>query len=57
MIIDLKDGDYITYDLTHYKCGIISVIYDEKFDGPATINTDNKIVLKVIRDNTILYEK
>lgn len=57
MIIDLKDGDYITYDLTHCKCGIISVIYDEKFDGPATINTDNKIVLKVIRNNTILYEK
>lgn len=57
MIIDLKDGDCITYDLTRYECGIISIIHDEKFDGPFTINTDNEIVLKVIRNNTILYEK
>ena len=28
MIIDLKDGDYITYDLTHYECGIISLQFD-----------------------------
>ena len=32
-------------------------LYDEKFDGPFTINTDNTIVLKVVRKNTILYEK
>ena len=57
MIIDLKDGDCITYDLTRHKCGIISIKYDEKFDDPSTINTDNEIVLKVIRNNTILYEK
>lgn len=57
MIIDLKDGDCITYDLTCYECGIVSITYDEKYDGSLSINTDNERVLKVIRNNTILYEK
>jgi hypothetical protein len=57
MLIELEDGDWITYDLTHYNNGVISIAYDEKFDGPITINTDSTIVLKVVRKNTILYEK
>lgn len=57
MLIELKDGDYITYDLTKHNCGIISIQYDELFDGPSTIDTDQQIVLKIIRNNKTLYEK
>lgn len=57
MLIELQDGDVITYDLSKYDCTIISIRYNERFDGPCTINTDENIVLKIVRNNKVLYEK
>lgn len=57
MLIELQDGDIITYDLSEYDCAITSIRYDEWFDGPCTINTDKNIVLKIVRNNKVLYEK
>lgn len=57
MLIELQDGDIITYNLSKYNCGIIGVVYDEEYDGPCTINTDKDILLKIVRNNKVLYEK
>lgn len=57
MFIDLQDCDVVTYDLSEYNCGIIDVQYNELFDGPCTINTDKEIVVKIVRNNKVLYEK
>ena len=57
MLIELQDGDIITYDLSEYDCAITTIMYDEWFDGPCTINTDKNIVLKIVRNNKVLYEK
>lgn len=57
MLVELQDGDIITYDLSKYDCAITSIRYSAWFDGPCTINTDENIVLKIVRNNKVLYEK
>lgn len=60
MVIELEDGDWITYDMREYECGIIECRYNRDYDGPMTIDTEstNKVkILEIRRKDKIIYEK